>query len=917
MGGCSIDPREGHHLCAEFSKLLRTLGTLLDKCTDVDDLKAFLFYYCHPLYPNKHYIEPHIYSDAKTVKQIVFCLFPHYINYMEHYLLKEIVTEYGTHVCREHFNQYEQCFLKSFGKLRHHPAPVTDEEIENSIGQTRLRVMTPGDPNATNFQDIKCIQGAIHQAVGTNPTGQVFAHQDPGNSIIFTFLIPDCIVQLFHELSYEDLNVLAEAGVTKIQVEEWDIVIARKPTIKRMKRIQITLPVRATSSEVLVKPNSLEYFLNERQEFPSHERSVLTSMVNAISDSQLDEVCSEDLLLKFSSYIQNWKTLAPFLGLQEIYYDEFFARYPRVEEQKYQLLLLWKNREGNDAIYLHLLETVIVHGKADEVKALIDIKLDISHTIASNVLGNQLKRKYIQHADTSKNNGRFVDTRLVQLNKNASNALKELDYSTKLETVEEFKDSVNNMSPKQVINVINAAKPGSCISITGPRGIGKTAFIRRMCNCWALGSGLWHYKLLFWIDLSTARDQAFVDVFEVLHTALTPIHTFTKAELENALRHVVKTKGEHVLIVLDHFNQQYNQLLSNLVSLKLFTVVVSSSHAIKSISCNVHFHVLGLTDRQVSQLALQYYCSDYSKAEHFLQYLSSVPNFSNLRRVPVYLLGLLFVFDVTSATYPPKTLMSFLSCLILIMLNPPRNELKQIIENLASKPLFDAFSRTSSPSLSRLQIVSNALFVNSKSLFHETELTAMHTTPAFVRPVQVALPLMSGKWLQFTQYPLLNDFLASFHLYNQRLPATQIFQHLTARKELQYFCLKIMPHICEQFRKQTEVNYILIQTSYMYEAAENFDGNTTETKLYNTAVSALTMYSLTSAISKIEFIACDFSPAAATILSNTIGNGSHLEYHWHERIYARYVDCPCSLSNSCTPIHTLLDLMLELCSLSQ
>ena len=374
VGNCGIDPGEGHHLCAEFSKLLRTLGTLLDKCTNVDDLKAFLCFYSHPLYPNKHYIEPHVYYDAKTVKDIVFCLFPHYINYMEHYLLKEIVNEYGTDVCREHFCQYEQSFLKLFGKVRHHPAPVTDEEIENSIGQSRLRVMTPGDPNATNLQDIQRIQHAIHQTVGTHSTGQVFARQDPGNSIIFTFLIPDCIVQLFHELSDEDRNILAEAGVTKIEVEEWDIVIVKKP-IKRMKRIQTTLPVRATSSEVLVKPHSLEYILSERQEFPSHERSVLTSMVNAISDSQLHELCSEDLLLKFSSYIQNWKTLAPFLGLKEIYYDEFFTRYPRVEEQNYQLLLLWKNRKGNDAIYLCLLETVIAHGMADEVKALIDIKV--------------------------------------------------------------------------------------------------------------------------------------------------------------------------------------------------------------------------------------------------------------------------------------------------------------------------------------------------------------------------------------------------------------------------------------------------------------------------------------------------------------------------------------------------------------
>ena len=55
-----------------------------------------------------------------------------------------------------------------------------------------------------------------------------------------------------------------------------------------------------------------------------------------------------------------------------------------------------------------------------------------------------------------------MDTRLVQLRKNASSALKELDYSTRLETMEDFIYATDITSPKKVISVINAAKPGSC-----------------------------------------------------------------------------------------------------------------------------------------------------------------------------------------------------------------------------------------------------------------------------------------------------------------------------------------------------------------------------------------------------------------------------------------------------------------------
>lgn len=376
MGGSGIDPRSGHHLSAEFSKLLCTLGNLLDKCTNVNELKQFLQFYSHPLYPEKRYIEPHVYCHAKTVKEIMLGLFPHYINYVQHYLLKEIVDGYGTDVCRECFHKYEQSFSRFFGKLQNHPAPMTDEEIENRSGQSRLRVTKSGDTNATKLEDIQSVQQAIYQTTGINATGQVFAHQDPGNSVIFTFLIPNCVIQLFIEMSDEDVDILAAAGITQMQVEEAEIMNINllQPTTKG-KKVRTTLSLTAQSSEVLVKSNSLENYLSERQDIPNHERSHLIAMVKAISDNQLNEVCSEDLLQTFSAHIQDWRTIAPFFGVQEYYYENFTTKYPRVADQNYQLLLLWKMREGDNAKYCHLLETVIVHGKAEEVEALIHIPM--------------------------------------------------------------------------------------------------------------------------------------------------------------------------------------------------------------------------------------------------------------------------------------------------------------------------------------------------------------------------------------------------------------------------------------------------------------------------------------------------------------------------------------------------------------
>ena len=905
LGGYDIDPERRYHLSGEFSMLLSTLGKLLQQCTNVDSLKNFLRFFCHPLYPEKLYIEPNVYCDAKTASDVILSLTPMYINFIHHHLLQEIVDKLGNDDCKHHYQKYKQTFQRSVKKLWHHPAPVTDDNIEQCSSQKRLKVSVDGDVNRTTPQDMQTVQGAITQATGIGQAGLVYANQDPGNSVIFNFLIPHSFVELFNELCDDDLMILASAGIRNVRVEELDIAVIKTHTaeLKRIKRLSSST---ARASREPVKPSSLEHHLKERQDIPSQERCDLIAMVEMISDTQLNEVCSKKLLLEFSSCIHDWRILAPFLGLPDFYYNKFTIRFPTVVDQNYQLLLYWKKRVGESAIYHHLLETVILHGNTEEVRALAQIPLrgrlsvcvlvcdiylsPLNAVISSANLQEQLKRRYNQHAKMSENNRMQVDARLVQLKTNSSYTVKELDYSTRLDTVEEFGDDIENISPKGVMNIIAAAKPGTCISITGPRGIGKTTFITRMCNFWALGCNLWRYKLLFWIDLSTTRDQSVNDVSHLLWSALSSMHSFRETDLQSVVTSIVQTKGENVLIILDHFSQQHSQLFSKLLSLKLITVVVSSSHAVKGQHFNIHFQMLGLTDRQISKVVLHYYCSDCSRSEHFLQYLSSVPNFSHLKRVPVYLLGLLSVFSNTSTAHPPWTLMTFLSYLALTMLNLPQDELQEIMEQLASKSVPGIFLTLPPPTLSLLQTICSILFRTSKSMFHKTELILWPTLPPlFVRPVQVALPLRSGEWLQLTQYPLLKDFLASLHLHNQNMPVMDTVKHLTAHKELQYFCLKIMPHIHEEFRRQEKDSYILALTSYGYEEADTLEVSTTRTEIHNNAVTASTMWSLTSAAQEAVFTKCDFSPPAAMILSNCIGSGSRVKYHRSEVIYARYV----------------------------
>lgn len=112
-------------------------------------LKRFLMLYAHPRYPEKRYIEPYVYCDAKTVRDILFSLFPKYINYMEYYLLEVIVNKFGDEECIQVCQKYLQLFQRSWW-LRDYPAAVTDEEIEQSSSQKRAG-MSIMDMHITQF----------------------------------------------------------------------------------------------------------------------------------------------------------------------------------------------------------------------------------------------------------------------------------------------------------------------------------------------------------------------------------------------------------------------------------------------------------------------------------------------------------------------------------------------------------------------------------------------------------------------------------------------------------------------------------------------------------------------------------------------------------------------------------------------
>ena len=373
MSEYNIDPEKGHKLSAKFARLLSTLRQLLNKCADVNILKEFLDDYSDPMFPEETYVHRSVYEDAKTAGEVISRLKPRYINYIHYVFLGEIIDVVGNDECKKHFDDYVQTFKRSVRKLRHHPAAIADEEIEVSIGQIVLKITRTGDVNATTLQDIQISQEAIERATGIGRMAQVYARQDPAFSVIFTFLIPECVEHRFHELSKVDLNLLADAGITKIVVGELEIVnISQYCTrVKKVLKTSNSISERRETN----KPTSLEYYVNEQKDLSSQEKSQLILKLKSKPEKQLNEMCSELQILRLSKSIQNWRNLAPYLGMLDSYFEEFTTKYPEIKEQNYQLFVYWRQRYPNSTYY-HILETVILHGTADEVKAIIGIPFE-------------------------------------------------------------------------------------------------------------------------------------------------------------------------------------------------------------------------------------------------------------------------------------------------------------------------------------------------------------------------------------------------------------------------------------------------------------------------------------------------------------------------------------------------------------
>ena len=150
-----------------FAALLDRITEIVASSVKLDKLLRFLRFYIHPLNPEMPYIDQQILQSTNSVSEVIECLTPDYINYMETGLLEDIIERFECKEAQTLLQQYHDRYPIN-RLLRDMPVPVSDDRLYQTRLK-RLRIESSGDIIAfesARAVDVKRIRTAIESATG-------------------------------------------------------------------------------------------------------------------------------------------------------------------------------------------------------------------------------------------------------------------------------------------------------------------------------------------------------------------------------------------------------------------------------------------------------------------------------------------------------------------------------------------------------------------------------------------------------------------------------------------------------------------------------------------------------------------------------------------------------------------------------
>jgi len=388
--------------------------------------------------------------------------------------------------------------------------------------------------------------------------------------------------------------------------------------------------------------------------------------------------------------MRDWKTLAPRFGIGSNEADELACHYQDLSKQSYSVLLCWKQINPETATYRELIACLLVHAPFDLTEtALMMLNPDAAVQETCKLLQEAYLSQESPPLWTGAPELLQFDRRLGKVTKDTPyyKLLRNIDYSTQFETLDQFSPEVEIVSIKSFLNAISEKKERIFL-IKGPPRSGKTALLRRLCAFWARGFCLRRYTLILWLDLKAHPNAPLSVSLGTLLSYCLPQGSHLAIILQWLHMHGL----EDVLVMIDGVEGQvydrWKSFLEQVLAspwLKEASVLLTVASTQISKLSHAQFDLLGLSQDQVEKQVIHRYCDNTSKAEEFLTYISENPKIRMLCSSPPYLSAVLFVFENTNTSDPPNSWTQLFTSLNLSLLGLASMSDHSILAVLSSK----------------------------------------------------------------------------------------------------------------------------------------------------------------------------------------------------------------------------------------
>ena len=350
--------REKRRIVSYFAIVIDRITVIVASSVKLDELLQFLHFYSHPLNPEMLYIDKHIRQSTSSVSEVMKSLFPDYINYMDTGLLEAIIERFECKEAARLLQQYHDRYPLN-RLLRDMPDPVSDERLD-LIQRKRLLVKRDGDFDSARVLDIKRVRTSIEDATGIDQQFVTHAQHREG-SLKLIFLIPESVVSVFQELCDEDLELLAEAGIVELQIDDFVISDIQKYCPQRTESSTQSISAPSADQSGTAAKGFDSYIDQRAEQFTSKEKGQLKDLLESIPKSRMEEVCSDSFLRQLAAHMRDWRKLAPHFGISQLEAEEMAHYYPDVGQQKYMALHCWKTINPNTAKYGVLIACLLAY----------------------------------------------------------------------------------------------------------------------------------------------------------------------------------------------------------------------------------------------------------------------------------------------------------------------------------------------------------------------------------------------------------------------------------------------------------------------------------------------------------------------------------------------------------------------------